>query len=92
MEPRLRVVRRRLAIRTAHGASDRGTARQVCPAVAAVEGDLQRSLGWGCGGCDGEVGFWGDFSRVEGWVGVLAGGAAHGVYFIAVDRGEGGSG
>lgn len=72
MKPRLRIIRRRLPISTAHLARDWRTPRQVRAAVAAVEDVFHRPLGWRGGGEDGEVGFCpGEFLWVEGLVGLV---------------------
>ena len=74
---------RRLPISTAHLTRHWRTARQVRAAVAAVEDNFHRSLGWRCGGEDGEVGFWFDFLGVVGLVFGLPGCVAHG-FFLSV--------
>ena len=66
MEPRLRNMRRRLAMRAAHLARHRWPASEVCAAVAAVEDDVHEPRGGGGGAPDGEVGFWGEVLGVEG--------------------------
>lgn len=52
MEPRLRIMRRRLAMRAAHFARHRRPAGEVCAAVAAVENDVHGPRGGGGGAGD----------------------------------------
>ena len=66
MKPRLRIMRRRLAMRAAHLARYRRPAGEVCAAVAAVEDDVHEPRGGVGGAPDGEVGFWGEVLGIEG--------------------------
>ena len=65
MKPRLRIMRRRLAMRAAHFARHWRSAGEVCAAVAAVEDDVHEPRGGGGAAPDGEVGFWGEILGIE---------------------------